>query len=99
MEITFNNLKPETLKALLGDPGLPQELRTPIGNLVAQAEKGGDAINASHDADSFVNFCSETAAQMRSGGEKVPAIAASFGASDPANSFIALCEETAIAMA
>lgn len=66
MQLTFDGLRLETLQALASDPGTPAELKTKLSNLIQQKGKGatGDGLALSHDPNSFINFCAETAEQM-----------------------------------
>jgi len=86
VQITFDNLRPETLKALLADPGLPAALRTPISNLIAQS---GD--------DSFVSSCEQTASDSASAKDQGAApVHAAFGRPRTGSgSFVDSCEQTA----
>ena len=62
MQLTFNDLKPETLQALADDPGFPKELRPQLESLLKSLE-----IAASFgDGNSFIALCQETAASMKS---------------------------------
>ncbi len=95
MTITFNNLRPETLQALVNDPGLPKELWPQLNNLLAQ-----------HGDNAFMASCDELADEMKANnadgpkqrGANARPIAASFGSSVPSDSFVRSCEQYARSM-
>jgi hypothetical protein len=60
MTLEFDNLKPETLEALIADEGVPAALRNKISKLIERraSEPDADELSLAHADDSvFVRSC------------------------------------------